>query len=92
MQYLLAIIGLVMSIAMLKYRQQCGDFIGDADWMHYVGGNYNVVIIFALFLFLWCLSVLTGTTDLLFAPLLYILPGAANPASHSGVVNPNIIQ
>ena len=86
MQYLLAIIGLVMSIAMLKYRQQCGDFIGDADWMHYV------VIIFALFLFLWCLSVLTGNTDLLFAPLLYILPGAANPASHSGVVNPNIIQ
>ncbi len=92
MHYILSITGLVASIAMLKYRQQCGDFLGETDWMHYVGGIYNVVIILALFIFFWSLAVLTGTTDILFTPFLYLFPGLANPGSHSVIVDPGVVQ
>ncbi len=88
MQYFLAILGIILSILMLKYREKLGDFAGEADWMKYVGGIYNVVIIIALFCFLWSISVLTGTTDLLFEPFLYLFPGAVNP-NNRGFVTPD---
>ncbi len=86
MHILLAIIGLITSIAMLKYRERIGDFMGEADWMKYTGGVYNFVIILALFLFFWSIATMTGTTDLLFEPFLYLLPGAANPNARGGVM------
>lgn len=79
MQTFLALLGIVLSIALLKYRERMGDFIGQADWMRYVGGVYNFVIIIALFILLWSMATLTGTQELLFRPFLYLLPGAANP-------------
>lgn len=66
---------------MLKYRERLGDFMGEADWMKYVGGVYNFVIILAIFIFFWSLATLTGTTDILFTPFLYLLPGGINPGS-----------
>ncbi len=91
MSYVFAILGLVLSVAMLKYRERLGDFMGEADWMRYVGGVYNFVIILALFIFLWCLAVLTGTTEMLFSPFLYLLPGVANPNAHGGL-NAPVVQ
>lgn len=85
MQFLLPILGIILSIAGLKYRERVGDFIGDAEWMKYVGGVYNAVIIACLFLFLWSLAVLTGTTDILFRPFLYLLPGAVNPNAQQNI-------
>jgi len=70
----LSLLGIVFAVALLKYRQQVGDTIGDADWMRYVGGVYNMVIIIGIFIFFWSLATLTGTTDLLLSPLKYILP------------------
>lgn len=81
MHYILPLIGIVASVFMLKYRERLGDFMGEADWMHYVGGVYNFVIILALFIFFWSLASLTGTTDILFRPFLYLLPGGVNPRS-----------
>lgn len=74
MRYLLPIIGIIASIAMLKYREKIGDFMGEADWMRYVGGVYNFVIVIAIVIFFWCIAVLTGTTHILFAPLLLLFP------------------
>ncbi len=79
MHYFLSLLGIVLSITMLRYRERIGDFMGEADWMKYTGGVYNFVIILALFIFFWSLTSLTGTTEILFRPFLYLLPGGVNP-------------
>lgn len=60
---------------MLKYREYIGNFMGEAEWMNKVGGVYNVVIFAAIFIFFWSLASLTGTSDILFRPLLWLIPG-----------------
>ncbi len=85
MSYLLSFVGIVLSIFMLRYRERLGDFMGEADWMKYVGGVYNFVIIISIFMFLWSIATLTGTTEILFTPFLYILPGMANPGYQAPV-------
>jgi hypothetical protein len=76
MTTILALIGIIASFFMLKYRERLGDMIGEADWMNKVGGVYNLVIIVSILIFFWCVAELTGTTDVLFKPLIYLLPGA----------------
>lgn len=88
MSIFLSICGLALSIFMLKYRERIGDFMGEADWMRYTGGVYNFVIILALFIFLWSLATITGTTEVLFTPFLYILPGGVNPGARGGIDMP----
>jgi hypothetical protein len=90
MKYFLSFIGIILSIAMLRYRERVGDFMGEAAWMKYTGGVYNFVIILALFIFLWSISTITGTTDILFMPFLYLLPGVANPNAHGGLYAPPV--
>ncbi len=75
----LSIVGIISSILLIKYRERVGDNIGEADWMLKVGGVYNFIIIFAIFLFFWSIAYLTGTTDFLFAPLRNAMGGIANP-------------
>jgi multisubunit Na+/H+ antiporter MnhF subunit len=77
MHYILGILGIIVSVLLLKYRERAGDLIGEADWMGKLGGVYNVIIIFALFLFIWSVAVLTNTTYFFLAPLKWILPGLA---------------
>ena len=60
---------------MFKYRERIGDAVGEADWMRKIGGVYAVVMIVALVIFFWSIAELTGTTDILFRPLLYLIPG-----------------
>ena len=60
---------------MIRYRQQVGDMMGEAEWMRKIGGVYNVVILIAIILFFWCIAELTGTTDILFLPFTYLIPG-----------------
>ncbi len=76
MTYLLCLIGIVGSFYMIYYRQKLGDMIGEAEWMGKVGGIYNVIVLCAIILFFWCLAELTGTTGLLFQPILYLFPGS----------------
>lgn len=75
MRIVLSIIGLVSAFYLIRYRERIGDMIGDADWMHKIGGVYNLVILVAAFIFFWSIAELTGTTDILFGPIKYILPG-----------------
>lgn len=75
MGYILPIIGIIGSFFMIKYREQIGGMMGEAQWMTKIGGVYNVVILVAIFIFFWSLASLTGTTDLLFRPILWFIPG-----------------
>lgn len=74
MKYILCTIGIIGSYYLLRYRERIGDMIGEAEWMKKIGGVYMVIIIFAIFLFFWCVAELTNTTDFLFGPILSILP------------------
>ncbi|HVW66920.1 MAG TPA: hypothetical protein VHA78_04295 [Candidatus Peribacteraceae bacterium] len=85
MHILLGFLGMVASIAMIKYRAQLGDMMGDPDWMKYVGGVYNFVIILAIVFFFWSIAYMTNTTDVLFRPLLLLFPNP-NPQTVPGVV------
>jgi len=84
MRYVLSIIGMVGAVFLLKYREQVGNMIGEADWMRKVGGVYNLVIVVALILFFWCVATITGTSDILFKPLLYLIPGLVPPQEQPG--------
>jgi hypothetical protein len=77
MGFILPILGIVGSFFMLKYREYIGNMMGEAAWMSKVGGVYNVIVIVAIFIFFWSLAELTGTTDILFRPLLWFIPGLA---------------
>lgn len=73
--FFLYILGIAASVAMIKYREKLGDIIGDAEWMQYVGGVYNAVIIAAVLLFFWSIAGLTGTTNIFLYPLTWIFGG-----------------
>ena len=57
-----ALFGIIASFLLLKFRQQVGDVIGEADWMNKIGGVYNFIIILAIFIFFWSIAELTGTS------------------------------
>ena len=75
MDIILSLIGIASSILLIKYRERMGDMIGDAYWMRHVGGVYNLIIIFAVFIFFWSIAELTGTTDIILEPLKWLVPG-----------------
>ncbi len=72
--YLLVAIGLIGPFVLIKYREDVGNLIGEADWMRKVGGVYNVVFIVAAVIFFWTLADITGTTNFLFGPLRHLSP------------------
>ncbi len=78
MKFFLGIIGIAGSFFLLKFREYIGDMIGDADWMRYVGGPYNLVVLVALFIFFWSIAAMTGTEDIFVRPILWLFPGGGN--------------
>jgi len=79
MKYILSILTIVASFYLIRYRESVGDMFGEADWMRKVGGVHMIVVYVAAFFFFWALATITGTTNILFAPVLYLLPGVARP-------------
>lgn len=77
MRIFFALLGLVLSFFMIKYRERVGDMMGEAEWMRSVGGVYMVVIGLAIFIFLWSLAALTNTLDIFLWPLVMFIPGAS---------------
>ena len=84
MSTFLSIIGIILAFFMLKYRERLGDTIGEAEWMQKVGGVYMMIIIAAIVIFLVSVATLTGTSDILLAPLRFLVPGARTPAVDAG--------
>ena len=75
----LGLIGIGFSFVLIKYREQVGDMLGDPDWASKVGGIYNIVILCGIIGFFWSIAYMTGTEQVLFAPLVYFLPKGAPP-------------
>ncbi len=75
MSTIFSILGIIGAFYLIRYRQQVGDMMGEAEWMRKVGGVYNVLILVAIFIFFWCIAELTGTSHLFFLPLTYVIPG-----------------
>ncbi len=71
----IGLIGIVCSFFLVKYREQVGNMIGEPEWATKVGGIYNVVLIVAIFFFFWSLATMTGTSAILFAPIIKLIPG-----------------
>lgn len=74
MKYFFSILGIIASFLMIKYRERVGDMLGEPEWMNQVGGIYLWIVGFAIFVFLWSITTLTGTSEMLFAPILWIIP------------------
>lgn len=73
--WLLEICGIALGVLMIKYREKIGEQIGDANWMRYVGGVYNFVIILGVLVFFFSIASLTNTTHIFFAPLIWFFGG-----------------
>ncbi|OGJ55407.1 hypothetical protein A2706_01625 [Candidatus Peribacteria bacterium RIFCSPHIGHO2_01_FULL_51_35] len=84
MSTFLSIIGIVLAFFMLKYRERLGDMIGEGEWMQKVGGIYSMIIIVAVVIFFVSIATLTGTSDILLAPLRFLVPGARPPMVNPG--------
>lgn len=76
--WFLQILGMIAGGLLVKYREKVGEQLGEADWMRYVGGVYNFVIILGIFIFFWSLAALTGTTQIFFYPFYLLLGGFFN--------------
>jgi hypothetical protein len=92
MSIVLGIIGIAISLVLLKYRERVGDLIGEADWMNKVGGVYNLVIIVSVLLFFWSVAVMTGTTGILLRPLIMLLPGTRGAMQQQNTTPDFIIE
>jgi uncharacterized membrane protein len=72
MSTFLSFVGIGLAYVLIRYRERVGDMVGSPDWANKVGGIYNLLILIGIFIFFWSLATLTGTTDILFAPLISI--------------------
>lgn len=66
--------GIAVGALMIKYREKIGEQLGDQMWMRYVGGVYNFVVLLGILIFFWSIAALTGTLDIFFAPVLWLVP------------------
>ncbi len=78
MHILQGLFGVIFAYCIIRYREPLGEMIGDPEWAGKVGGIYNVLIIVGAFLFLWSVATISGTTDVLFSPILMFLPRGGN--------------
>ncbi|MFA5799833.1 MAG: hypothetical protein WC840_02635, partial [Candidatus Peribacteraceae bacterium] len=65
MRFIGGIFGIICSFLIIKYRERIGEMLGDPQWASKVGGIYNILIIVGIFIFLWSLTTMTGTSDFL---------------------------
>ena len=76
------LLAIAASFFLIKYRERVVAFTGKFAWAEQylgMGGTYNLMVIIAVVLFLWGVASITGTTDVLLAPLRMLFPGVAQP-------------
>jgi len=74
MDYVIPVLGIAFAFVLIKYREQIGDTFGDPDWLRAVGGVHYTIVYIAIFIIFWSISYLTGTTEILFRPFLWLFP------------------
>lgn len=70
LSWLLSFFGLIAPYFMVKYREQIIEMTGKFSWAErYLGngGSYNVIVLFAIFLFFFSLLYITGYSHVLFS-------------------------
>lgn len=77
MSSFLSIVGIICSILLIKYRERVAEMTGAGEWMDYLGGVYNVIILTAVFIFFFSVATLTGTVDYFLTPIRFLLPHPA---------------
>lgn len=75
---------MVLGFLLMKYREQVGDMLGEPAWATKVGGIYTVVIAFGIFVFFWGVATMTGTTDVLFSPIVTLFGAWARNSAPEG--------
>ncbi|HLC75687.1 MAG TPA: hypothetical protein VJB82_01015 [Candidatus Peribacterales bacterium] len=79
------LIAIIASFFLIKYRERVVATTGKFDWCEKylgMGGTYRFMVILAVFLFLWGVASITGTTDVLLSPLRGLFsPGGLAPSS-----------
>jgi hypothetical protein len=75
----LIFIGLVAPFFLIVYREFIGDMLGEASWMRPLGGVYTCIVLLAIILFFWALAEATGTTNVLFHPVVDLFPEKLDP-------------
>ncbi len=68
------LIGMSLSFLFIRYKEAIGNMIGEPDWAVKIGGIYNVMILLGIGMFFWSIASITGTTDVLFYPIVMFLP------------------
>lgn len=76
MNIILGLIGIAFGFVLVKYRERVGDMLGEPAWATKIGGIYNVIIIIAALIFFWSIAYITGTQDILFAPIINLFPNS----------------
>ena len=73
MKYIFAILGIVLSFYIIKYREYIGSSIGEMEWMRKIGGIYTIIVLVGILIFFWSVATLTSTTDMFLAPILFFI-------------------
>lgn len=68
--FFLGVIGIILSILIIRFRRIIGDTIGDAPWMQRVGGVFTVTVIAAVGIFFWSLLMIFNLENVFLVPLL----------------------
>lgn len=69
MRIVLGLIGTVLSIVLVVYRERVVRFMGHINWAEQhlgSGGTYTLMILIALFMFIFSLMYMTNSFDLIF--------------------------
>ena len=77
-EYLFPLLGIAFAFVLIKYREPIGDVFGDPEWVRTLGGIHYVIVYIAIFIIIWSVAELTGTTSVLFRPLLFLFPTVGN--------------
>lgn len=80
MNFFLGLLAIGFGGCLIKFREAWADAVGEPTWAAKVGGMQIVMVIVGIVICFWGLATMTGTTDVLFGPILNFLPGRHNNA------------
>lgn len=69
MNFFLGLLSIGFGAFLIYFREATANAFGEPDWAAKVGGMQIVVVIVGVLMCLWGLALMTGSTDLLLAPI-----------------------
>lgn len=84
MYFFLGLLSIGFGAFLIKFREACADAVGEPAWAMKIGGMPNVIVLLGIFFCFWGLATMTGTSDILFAPITHFLPGISQKQAVEG--------